>query len=364
MPVLWTSFEYLLITFSSDGSAGSIAYSQTDFLPIIQIASITGITGISFLLLLVPSAIALSVHFQQNRVPIKKILVCTSIIIIISLTFGILRLGKDYRAPLIKVGLACIDEAEHEETGMPKTEVEFRVAKLYSEKIDKLASERAKVIVLPEKILALNNTIDSSVFRILQTSAIKNNVEIIGSYTRITNKIKENAGLIISAEGKLNTSYVKVNLFEGERYNGFISGKEICLVDINEVNAGFAICKDFDYQNFIRRYGKANVRIMFAPAWDFVQDGWLHSRMAVLRGVENGFPIVRCAREGRLTVSDPYGRIKFEASSENEKAVSLVAIVQPIKIKTLYSCIGDSFGIINLMAAIFLILLSLRKSSK
>src|SRR6185436_17864843 len=41
-PVLWCLFEFLLFKFSYDGTAGSIAYSESNFLPAIQIASVTG----------------------------------------------------------------------------------------------------------------------------------------------------------------------------------------------------------------------------------------------------------------------------------------------------------------------------------
>lgn len=37
-----------------------------------------------------------------------------------------------------------------------------------------------------------------------------------------------------------------------------------------------------------------------------VVDDRLHSRMAIKRGVENGFSMFRTARLGRLTISDPW----------------------------------------------------------
>ena len=53
------------------------------------------------------------------------------------------------------------------------------------------------------------------------------------------------------------------------------------------------------------RYGRAGVEAMLSPAWDFVSDGEDHARMAVLRGIEQGFSVIRTASQGRLTVSDP-----------------------------------------------------------
>jgi hypothetical protein len=48
-----------------------------------------------------------------------------------------------------------------------------------------------------------------------------------------------------------------------------------------------------------RRYGKGGVSLLLVRALDFDDDGWLHSRIALLRGVENGMlPMARVGRQG------------------------------------------------------------------
>ena len=44
-------------------------------------------------------------------------------------------------------------------------------------------------------------------------------------------------------------------------------------------------------------------------------DGWIHARMAVMRGVENGFAVVRSAFLGVEAVSDAQGRLLASAST-------------------------------------------------
>jgi apolipoprotein N-acyltransferase len=51
---------------SPHGSAGSLAYSQLKFLPFLQLASITGPWGMTFVLLLFPAAIAIALHIRQH----------------------------------------------------------------------------------------------------------------------------------------------------------------------------------------------------------------------------------------------------------------------------------------------------------
>ena len=87
---------------------------------------------------------------------------------------------------------------------------------------------------------------------------------------------------------------------------------------------GVAICKDMDFPGMIRGYGERGVQLLLVPAWDFVRDGRLHSRMALVRGVENGFAIARAAAGGRLTASDRYGRVIAEAITSRAAPVTVV----------------------------------------
>lgn len=66
-PVFCTAFEYLLLVFSPDGTATSLAYSQANVGPLIQVASLTGLLGITFLVSLVPSAVAVGWFMGQRR---------------------------------------------------------------------------------------------------------------------------------------------------------------------------------------------------------------------------------------------------------------------------------------------------------
>src|SRR5206468_1674515 len=51
-PAFWVTVEYLISVISIHGTFGNISYSQMNFLPIVQIASVTGIWGISFCMFL------------------------------------------------------------------------------------------------------------------------------------------------------------------------------------------------------------------------------------------------------------------------------------------------------------------------
>ena len=97
---------------------------------------------------------------------------------------------------------------------------------------------------------------------------------------------------------------------------------------------------------------------MLVPAWDFNVDRWLHSRMAILRAVENGFALARSARNGLLTLSDNHGHILAEATTVSGRFVSISAKIDVAAEKTFYTRTGDWFA--WLCVAAFLILLACR----
>ncbi|HET9798592.1 MAG TPA: hypothetical protein VFP90_11405, partial [Gemmatimonadaceae bacterium] len=84
--------------------------------------------------------------------------------------------------------------------------------------------------------------------------------------------------------------------------------------------------------------------LMFVPAWDFSADGWLHARMAIMRGVEGGYAIVRAASNGVLTVSDANGRVLAMRPSGRTSYASVVADVPMGTGSTPYLRIGDAFA--------------------
>jgi apolipoprotein N-acyltransferase len=64
-----------------------------------------------------------------------------------------------------------------------------------------------------------------------------------------------------------------------------------------------------DFPRTVLADAQYGIRSMGVPAGDFGKDAWLHARMAIMRGVENGFAIVRAANDGLLTVRDAEGRV-------------------------------------------------------
>jgi apolipoprotein N-acyltransferase len=100
------------------------------------------------------------------------------------------------------------------------------------------------------------------------------------------------------------------------------------VIDAPWGKTGVAICKDLDYPWFIRTYGARNVTLMLVPAWDWKEpNAVIHERMALVRGVENGFAMARSAKTGFVTAHDAFGRTLMSNSTFAEDPAMVVADV-------------------------------------
>ena len=363
-PVYFTAFEYLLFVLSRDGTAASIAYTQSNYLPVIQIASVTGILGISFLISFFPSAIALAWYFKKNR---KMVFILTGLLIIIFsdlFIYGWLRLKKPETGNSMLIGMATIDEKAYKGVYQHEPGKEMQLTDLYLKEISGLADRGAKVILIPEKAVVVNDSSIDSVLNLFKQLALNRRIQIIIGGTRNQDGYYLNNAWFVSDQGNILADYQKVNLFEGEVMDGCKPGNKIAVFSQDSMNIGLAICKDMDFQQFILGYSKKSPAILYVPAWDFVTDGWMHARMAILRSVEGGFSLARNARQGRLTLSDWRGKVLYEANSESGNTTTLIGKLSVGPHPTTYARAGDWFGTVNVFAAFGLLIFTFKNRKR
>lgn len=348
-PALFTLFEFALLRMAPDGTAGSIAYSQMNYLPVIQVASLTGLPGITFLLTLVPSAIAVAWYYKRAGQNVHRMAFAAGAFVVPAFVFGFVRLGTARDIPVIRVGAISLDESFHHVTQHPDIQQEYITVAAYAKVI---AGLDVQLVVLPERAINIIPANQDSIFALLENVARENHTAIVLGYTNYRTDTTRNSSLVIDPSGHVVMQYDKHRLIKVLE-DQFTPGNHIGLFDFKGMPFGTAVCKDLDFPDYIRRYRTAAV--LAVPAWDFKVDGWLHSRMAILRGVEEGFSEVRAARRGRLTISDAYGRVLAEADCGNLKTTTLVGNVPLNKKHTVYARFGDWFGFLDLVAVVWLI---------
>ena len=352
-PVLFTAFEFLVSRISADGTAGSLAYSQSNALLVIQVASLTGIIGISFLISLLPSAAAVVPWLKYHRRKYLMALLPALVLILGVLLFSWQRMSA-VNDRTLRVGLISLDEQLHDMSKKPDSAKAMQTTAQYLDAVSKSAAEGAKLVLLPERAIFVDSANEKAIMSSFGDLARVKKILIVSGYTNQKAPIERNSAFVVNEEGKLVADYDKIHLVQGLERR-FTPGGGLGLFEIGELTTGVPICKDLDFPDYISKYGKEHAVLLTVPAWDFERDDWLHSRMAILRSVENGFSMARAAREGRLTINDQFGRVLQEATTSKGLAATLVGEVPVEKISTLYDRYGNWFGWLNAVLALFFI---------
>jgi apolipoprotein N-acyltransferase len=350
-PAFLVSFEWFLNLTSPHGTGASLAYSQLGFLPFLQLASITGPWGMSFLLLAFPTALVLASQLRRENPKVGyRILGVTVAVVAAVLIFGTVRLlSAPPAGSLVKVGLVASDGPNERvvDDGAPADQL----FKDYALRVAQLAQQGASVVVLPEKIAVVVDPDTARVDQEFQALADENHVRVVVGVLRVSppgaghpQKLKYNEARVYTP-GEPVASYDKEHMLPPFESN-LTPGTTLTLLHSSAGQGiwGVAICKDMDFTRLSRQYGGAGAGLMLVPGWDFFADAISHGHMAIMRGVESGFGVVRSAKGGSLYVSDNRGWIMAEIRSDAVPFTALLASVPQTHDRTLFLSLGDWFA--------------------
>jgi apolipoprotein N-acyltransferase len=341
-PAFWASAEFAIAVLSIHGTFGNISYSQMDFLPILQIASVTGIWGISFTIFLFASTVA-ALLVPAPRLAKLPVLIGNVVFIASVLAFGAWRLESTPNSPSIKVTLIASNAPENLNSDNPSDQQQ--IFQRYADHVRLLAGQGIQLFVLPETVGPINDASQADFDDFIGKLAIETGAYIEMGIARTTASGSSNQERLYSPQGDLVGTYNKHHLLPpGE--NRFIPGTERTVVSGISGKWGLEICKDMDFPDLSRQYSGDGVALLIVPASDFVDDGWLHGRMAILRGVESGFSIARSAKLGILSATDDRGRVLAQANTIGPSFATAVANIPVRHDRTLYSRLGNWFALV------------------
>lgn len=350
LPLATTAVAYLSAQLSPHGTYGHIAYSQMDALPVIQIAALTGLWGVGFLVWLLPALLATtSAPGLKPRARIFSALAGLTVLTL-ALAYGAWRLyAEPAPTQTVRVGLLSIGQMKEAQADLSQPEGQ-RMLHRYLVEFDRLADAGTQWIVAPESALLLRSHAIPELSRFAQRRGVR---VLIGAEDHSDARAKHNAALVYEPGRDTPASYYKRHLIPGyeDRYT---PGEQRLMLD-GEPRVGVAICKDLDFTTTGRAYGELGTQLLLVPAWDFDDDAWLHGRMAILRGVEGGFAMARSARGGSLTLSDDRGRVLVQASSVGDGTPSSLIGELPLRAThTGYTRWGDAFAWLCALATLAL----------
>jgi apolipoprotein N-acyltransferase len=346
LPIVLAAVDTVINRLSEHGAAGSLAYSQMDLLPIVQLASVGGTPAMVFAIGLGGSAIGLLLASAPGRSDLRSAPAAASIaglLLMGAFAFGYARLhgaagAHQPLSALKSAGVALI--ARDRLTGLDATPTGFRAA--YGSALD-AATHPGQLVLLPEALLRVNGATANSLAVELAEFARARKATIIAGLVVDHDGMTRNRALVVSSTGNIGW-YDKQHLVPASEADTS-PGRRLLVFDLNGRTTGIAICKDMHVPSFGRRYARRGVDLMIVPANDFVIDRWMAARMTMLRGVEGGYSVVRTARQGMLSVSDPYGRMLAEVAS-GPQTTTMLAPIPTVGLSgpTLYARTGDLFG--------------------
>jgi apolipoprotein N-acyltransferase len=356
---LFSLSEWLLGALTPFGTWGSIAYARVNDLPLIQLGSITGMTGISLVILLVNAAIAYLIESGSGREQIRTVLFPVLTVLIAVYTFGILRMTTYEDRSNETITVAAID---HDVSGFTFGGEELREFAEKSQETNLELSRHAaqagaryvswmegSTVVFPEEEPAFQGR--------LKNLAMDEAIHIISSYVVPLEEdplLMANKIAWIRPDGSLDHEYEKNVPVPSEPVRKGTLPPQKIYGNKGEILSA-AICYDYDFPRIASSIGKMKAGVVFLPSGDWRGIDPLHSQMSAFRAVENGHSIVRPANSGLSAVISPVGRILGWRSDFDTPAGFLLSEVPSRKVFTLYSVLGEWTALLPLLIFILFI---------
>lgn len=333
---------------------GDLAYTQWKFLSLIQVASLFGALGISFLIILVNVALS---HGLKYKNP-SRFFIALACIALPAL-FGLYRL-QTHHPKTFPIALIQTDDTQL----FKLSQAHYREMLLEMDKLVTQAGQSSPaLIVLPETSFIGYLNEDAALQSIAQAWASRTKTTLaIGTLWR-DNGQPENALALIDPNGHRQQVYAKVKLVPfGEYLPLFFKplrghwhvfdpivddqpGKNYTIFNLPQGNFGAMICFESSFGWMARKLALRGAQFLVVST----NDAWfydtlaqeMHGIMAIYRAIETGRSCVQAGNTGVSCAVDERGRILVW---NNEKKSAVVNAEIPLASGlTLYDHVGDIF---------------------
>jgi apolipoprotein N-acyltransferase len=405
-PFIWVSLEYVRSNLSFLSLPWALlGHSQYQTLSVIQISSVTGAYGVSFLVILVNVSLSAVILAAVHRLKIIEIppsqrllprgpffiLLATAALFGLVLLYGKIQLSRPIEGKSLRVSVVQgnIEQAK-------KWDRTYRsyIIERYEELSRKASGDQPRLVIWPEAATPGFVLNDSALLRRVTGLAREMNTYfLIGSseypkFQRARLKVGGlgNTALFISPDGKVLGQYLKIHLVPfaehvpyeklipwprfivPEKMKGFeIPGNEITLFDLQGSRFGVLICWESIFPGLFRSFVKEGAHFMV----NITNEGWFNKptifyqyvAMNVFRAVENRVYLVRCANTGISCFIDPHGNIIAKVKDEKGRDIYIPGVLTvPViaaDVKTIYTQWGDWFCFLSIGCSIGCLILAI-----
>ena len=362
---LWIVFEWSGTLGWTGVPWGRLCIGQSEYLPVLQSASLFGPYFVSFLILMVNGLLAYAIITYHDKV---KSILCISLAAVLVLLNILLGYGlmnrKDEERTLIKVAAIQGNVDMDAEGGAAK-----ELMRVYSEMTREAVAEGAKIVVWPESIFPYRMNRYSVLEEFVCELAAECDVTlIVGALYGGKDGKSYNTLYMITPDGQISdTLYHKRHLVPFGEYvpmrevimtlipplaelsaldDDMTPGTETSLFETEWGKLGGLICFDSIYEELTRASAGDGANLMLLPSndsWWFSTsvETYQNESQAMLRAIESGRYLVRAGNTGISSIITEHGEHLAWLAPET-KGIA-IAEVEMCTETTLYTRIGNLF---------------------
>jgi apolipoprotein N-acyltransferase len=365
-PTAFVSVGWAMTLLHATDTFGSPAYSQGGDLVLMQLASVTGMWGVVFLIAWFASTVNLAWEHGFRGRDVRGPAVAFAVALVAVAAFGIARLNLAVPAsPTVAVAAvtpdrAIVDAATadidlgtfYAATDAQRAAVRPKLAATVDSMLTRTATalgHGARLVAWPEdSVWVLDADRQATMDR--AAALAKEH----GAYLQVTLGVLgrapglpylHNESILIDDTGRVLATYEKsYPTFPGEWLATVPGTGRLPAVDTPIGRLSTAICHDMAYPALLHQAGAAGVDLLFAPTHSaFAVWADTDAVEATYRGIEEGVVMVRATANGPTLITDQVGRII--ASQDYASAGGILeAIIPTHGVATLYGRLGDAFA--------------------
>jgi apolipoprotein N-acyltransferase len=362
------------------GSWGTIAYSQTANLPLLQLLSVTGLWGIDFLIGWFASSVNQALESPRSLRPLAAF---TALLLTVLLAGGARLAFFPPSSATVRVASlspakdgppsnpSLLDRIVHQQA-TENERAQFRAASATARdnllaRSDQQAAAGAKILLWSETAVYLLAEDEPALLTKARALAAKDHIYLglaLGTWTPGALYPLENKLVLLDPSGTVAWQFLKARPTPGpEAANARPSDGRLRQLGTPYGRLMGAICFDTDFPPLMAQAGAAHADIVLSPAADWVAIDPRHTEIASFRAIEQGFNLLRQTNNGLSAAYDYQGHQLAQMDEFHATQLTLVAQLPIRGARTLYARFGDWLAWLSIAALVALLFQALRKRS-
>jgi apolipoprotein N-acyltransferase len=384
----WTGLEYIRTLGPYALTWSQLSYSQLPTGVVVQMADLTGASGVTFVIAMVNAAVAEAMLWreQNGSVPwpggLRKALLGSGLLLAACLLYGIVRPLTLPAPTSTATSIACVQPDVDPHVKWDRARFADNLVALERATDEAVDRDHAELVVWPETALPEPILTDPPVLQRVSSLAARKRVYILVGSTEAapdgSRRKIYNTAMLFGPSGQIQGRYDKMHLVPfGEflplrpllakvpPFNEIVdltAGEKETVFEMPHLRFATLICFESTFSDLTRTFIAGGAQLIVV----ITNDGWFnrtsaaehHFAMSAMRAIEDRIWVVQCGNTGISGFIDPRGR------ATDKTALFVPAVVaesiQPGSLGSVYLHLGDWFAAVLGLVFVGCVVLRLR----